>query len=56
MPPSNNMTNQAAPYSNYGYPSMQPDYRQGLASHADASPSHDLYGQAAYQQYSQVSV
>uniref|UniRef100_A0A4W6CF70 SEC24 homolog B, COPII coat complex component n=1 Tax=Lates calcarifer TaxID=8187 RepID=A0A4W6CF70_LATCA len=32
---------------------MQPAYRQGPASHADASPTHDLYGQASYQQYSQ---
>ncbi|XP_053179494.1 protein transport protein Sec24B [Scomber japonicus] len=54
MPPSNNMANQAPPYGNYGYPSMQPGYRQGLTSHADASPSHDLYGQPAYQQYNQT--
>lgn len=50
MPPSEDMTNQAQPYSNYGYSSMQSTYRQGPASHTDASPSHDLYGQA----YSQV--
>lgn len=54
MPPSNDMTNQAQPYGSYGYPNMQPAYRQGPASHADASPTHDLYGQASYQQYSQV--
>ncbi|CAK6965359.1 protein transport protein Sec24B [Scomber scombrus] len=53
MPPSNNMTSQAPPYGNYGYPSMQPGYRQGLTSHADASPSHDLYGQPDYPQYNQ---
>ncbi|GLD70526.1 protein transport protein Sec24B-like protein [Lates japonicus] len=53
MPPSNDMTNQAQPYGSYGYPNMQPAYRQGPASHADASPTHDLYGQASYQQYSQ---
>ncbi|XP_042274820.1 protein transport protein Sec24B isoform X2 [Thunnus maccoyii] len=53
MPPSNNMSNQATPYGSYGYPSMQPAYRQGLASHTDASPSRDLYGQSGYQQYSQ---
>ncbi|KAM8732735.1 protein transport protein Sec24B isoform 1-T1 [Acanthopagrus schlegelii] len=53
MPPSNDMTNQAAPYGNYGYPNMQPAYRQGPPSHADSSPSHDLYGQSSYQQYSQ---
>ncbi|XP_038554677.1 protein transport protein Sec24B isoform X3 [Micropterus salmoides] len=53
MPPSNNMTNQAAPYSNYAYPSMQPAYQQGPASHTDSSPSHDPYGQSSYQQCSQ---
>ncbi|KAM7418151.1 hypothetical protein PAMA_017682 [Pampus argenteus] len=53
LPPSNNMTNQAPPYGSYGYPSMQPAYRQGAPSHTDASPSHDLYGQSGYQQYSQ---
>nr|XP_046262330.1 protein transport protein Sec24B isoform X2 [Scatophagus argus] len=53
MPPSNNMTNQAAPYGSYGYPSMQSAYRQGPASHTESSPSHDLYGQSSYKQYSQ---
>ncbi|XP_045886686.1 protein transport protein Sec24B isoform X4 [Micropterus dolomieu] len=53
MPPSNNMTNQAAPYSNYAYPSMQPAYQQGPSSHTDSSPSHDPYGQSSYQQCSQ---
>lgn len=55
MPPSSDMTNQAAPYGNYGYPSMQPAYRQGpAASRTDSSPSHDPYSQSGYQQYSQV--
>ncbi|KAM9849631.1 protein transport protein Sec24B [Aulostomus maculatus] len=54
IPPSADMTNQAPPYSSYGYPSVQPAYRQGLASHTDSSPSLDLYGQPpSYQQYSQ---
>ncbi|XP_030001239.1 protein transport protein Sec24B isoform X2 [Sphaeramia orbicularis] len=53
MPPSNDMSNQAPPYSSYGYPSMQPAYRQGPASHTDSSPSQDLYSQSNYQQYSQ---
>uniref|UniRef100_A0A669BWW3 SEC24 homolog B, COPII coat complex component n=1 Tax=Oreochromis niloticus TaxID=8128 RepID=A0A669BWW3_ORENI len=53
MPPSSNVTNQAQPYGSYGYPGMQSAYRQGPASHTDASPSHDLYGQSNYQQYSQ---
>ncbi|XP_073343492.1 protein transport protein Sec24B isoform X2 [Pagrus major] len=53
MSPSNDMTNQAAPYGNYGYSNMQPAYRQGPPSHADSSPSHDLYSQSGYQQYSQ---
>uniref|UniRef100_A0A3P8RRP7 SEC24 homolog B, COPII coat complex component n=1 Tax=Amphiprion percula TaxID=161767 RepID=A0A3P8RRP7_AMPPE len=53
MPPSNDMTNQAPPYGSYGYPSMQSAYQQGPTSHTDASPSHDLYGQSSYQQYSQ---
>ncbi|XP_023249387.1 protein transport protein Sec24B-like isoform X1 [Seriola lalandi dorsalis] len=53
MPPSNDMTNQAQSYGSYGYPSMQPAYRQGPASHSDSSPTHDLYGQSSYQQYSQ---
>ncbi|XP_039669582.1 protein transport protein Sec24B isoform X2 [Perca fluviatilis] len=53
MPPSNDMTNQAAPYGSYGYPSMQPDYPQGPASHTESSPSRDPYGQSSYQQYSQ---
>ncbi|XP_070818950.1 protein transport protein Sec24B isoform X3 [Chaetodon trifascialis] len=53
MPPSNDMTNQAPPYGSYAYPSMQPAYRPGPPSHADASPSRDLYNQTSYQQYSQ---
>ncbi|XP_078145358.1 protein transport protein Sec24B isoform X2 [Centroberyx gerrardi] len=53
MPPSTDMTSQAPPYSSYGYPSMQPAYQQGPASHTDSSPSHGLYGQSGYQQYSQ---
>uniref|UniRef100_A0AAX7U3F5 SEC24 homolog B, COPII coat complex component n=1 Tax=Astatotilapia calliptera TaxID=8154 RepID=A0AAX7U3F5_ASTCA len=56
MPPSSNVTNQAQPYGSYGYPGMQSGYRQGPASHTDASPSDDLYGQSNYQQYSQVSL
>nr|XP_043896735.1 protein transport protein Sec24B isoform X2 [Solea senegalensis] len=52
MPPANDMTNQAQPYGNYGYPSMQPAYLQGAAPHTDSSPAHDLYGQS-YQQSSQ---
>ncbi|XP_071362733.1 protein transport protein Sec24B isoform X2 [Trachinotus anak] len=53
MPPSNDMTNQAQSYGSYGYPSMQPAYRQGPASRTDSSPAHDLHGQSSYQQYSQ---
>ncbi|XP_074505144.1 protein transport protein Sec24B isoform X2 [Sebastes fasciatus] len=53
MPPSDDMTNQVAPYGSYGYPSMQPDYLQGPASHGDSAPSDDQYGQSSYQQYSQ---
>uniref|UniRef100_A0A667Y5H4 SEC24 homolog B, COPII coat complex component n=1 Tax=Myripristis murdjan TaxID=586833 RepID=A0A667Y5H4_9TELE len=53
MPPSNDMTNQAQSYGSYGYQSMQPAYQQGPASHGDSSPSHSLYGQSSYQQYSQ---
>ncbi|XP_072251259.1 protein transport protein Sec24B [Leuresthes tenuis] len=53
MPPSNDLTNQAQPYSSYGYHSMQTAYQQGPASHTDASPSHNPYGQSGYQQYSQ---
>lgn len=54
MPPSNSVTNQTAPYGSYSYPSMQPAYQQGSASHSDSSPSRDLYGQPAYNQCSQV--
>lgn len=54
LPPSNNVTNQTAPYGSYGYPSMQPGYRQAAASHADPSSCHELYGQSAYNQFSQV--
>uniref|UniRef100_A0A8P4G3C2 SEC24 homolog B, COPII coat complex component n=1 Tax=Dicentrarchus labrax TaxID=13489 RepID=A0A8P4G3C2_DICLA len=32
---------------------MEPAYQQGPASHTDSSPSHDLYSQSSYQQYSQ---
>ncbi|XP_059202347.1 protein transport protein Sec24B isoform X3 [Centropristis striata] len=53
MPPSNDMTNQAAPYGSYHYPSMQPAYQQGAASHADASSTLDPYSQSSYQQYPQ---
>lgn len=55
MPPSGNVTTQAPPYGSYGYPGMQSAYQPGPEPHADASPSHDLYGQPNYQQYSQVS-
>ncbi|KAM4621240.1 protein transport protein Sec24B [Polymixia lowei] len=53
MPPSSDMPHQAPPYGNYGYSGMQPAYQQGPASHADSSPSHELYGQSGYQQYAQ---
>ncbi|XP_035982985.1 protein transport protein Sec24B [Fundulus heteroclitus] len=53
MPPSNNMTNQAPPFGSYGYQSMQPAYPHAPAPHPDASPSHNVYGQPGYQQYSQ---
>ncbi|XP_068450543.1 protein transport protein Sec24B isoform X2 [Clinocottus analis] len=54
LPPSNHMTNQVAPYGNYGYPGMQPPaYHQGPASLTDSSPSRDPYAQSSYQQYSQ---
>ncbi|XP_074530562.1 protein transport protein Sec24B isoform X3 [Halichoeres trimaculatus] len=53
MQPSDDLTNQAVSYGSYGYTSMQQAYHQGPASHADSSPSHDLYGQSSYQQYSQ---
>ncbi|XP_077958075.1 protein transport protein Sec24B isoform X4 [Gasterosteus aculeatus] len=53
MPPSDHMTNQAAPYGSYGYPGMPPAYHQGPASLANASPSHEPYGQSGYQPYSQ---
>lgn len=53
MPPSNDMTSQAQPYASHGYPSMQPAYQQG-PTHTAPSPSHNLYGQSSYQQYSQV--
>uniref|UniRef100_A0A7N6AU13 SEC24 homolog B, COPII coat complex component n=1 Tax=Anabas testudineus TaxID=64144 RepID=A0A7N6AU13_ANATE len=52
MPPSNDMTSQAQPYASHGYPSMQPAYQQG-PTHTAPSPSHNLYGQSSYQQYSQ---
>lgn len=54
MPPSNDMTDQSQPYSSYSYQSMQSAYQQGPASHAGTSPTHNLYGQSAYQPYSQV--
>ncbi|KAK1903755.1 Protein transport protein Sec24B [Dissostichus eleginoides] len=53
MPPSNDMTNQVAPYDHYGYPNMQPAYQQGPAPATDSAPSLDPYGQPEYQQYSQ---
>ncbi|XP_026186196.1 protein transport protein Sec24B isoform X3 [Mastacembelus armatus] len=49
-PPPNDMANQAQPYTGYGYPSMQPAYRQGPSAHTESSPSRDLYGQPSYQQ------
>lgn len=52
MPPSNNMTNQAPPF---GYHGMQSAYQHGPASRPDASPSHSVYSQPGYQQYSQVT-
>ncbi|XP_017285258.1 protein transport protein Sec24B isoform X2 [Kryptolebias marmoratus] len=53
MPPSNDMTNQAQPYSNYGYQGMPPAYQQGPAQPTDAPPSQNLYGPSGYQPYSQ---
>ncbi|KAM6923524.1 protein transport protein Sec24B [Xenentodon cancila] len=53
MPPSNDMSDQSQPYSSYGYQSMQSAYQQGPAPHTGASPSHNLYSQSGYQQYSQ---
>ncbi|XP_034038085.1 protein transport protein Sec24B isoform X2 [Thalassophryne amazonica] len=53
LPPSNDMTNQASPYGNYGYQTMQPACRAGPTSHTNPSPSHNMYGQPNYQQYSQ---
>ncbi|XP_033989660.1 protein transport protein Sec24B isoform X2 [Trematomus bernacchii] len=53
MPPSNDMTNQVAPYDHYGYQNMQPAYQQGPAPATDSAPSLDPYGQPEYQQYSQ---
>ncbi|KAJ4945719.1 hypothetical protein JOQ06_023398 [Pogonophryne albipinna] len=53
MPPSNDMTNQVAPYDHYGYSNMQPGYQQGPAPATDSAPSLDPYGQPEYQQYSQ---
>ncbi|XP_041845495.1 protein transport protein Sec24B [Melanotaenia boesemani] len=53
MPPSNDMTNQAQSYGSYGYQSMQTTYQQAPASLTDTSPSHNLYSQSGYQQYSQ---
>lgn len=54
IPSSNHVTNQTTTYGSYGYPSMQPAYQQGPAPHADPSPSQELYGQQAYNQFSQV--
>uniref|UniRef100_A0A1A8J987 SEC24 family, member B n=1 Tax=Nothobranchius kuhntae TaxID=321403 RepID=A0A1A8J987_NOTKU len=53
MPPSNDMTNQAPPYGNYGYHNTQSTYQPGLDTHADSPPSQNLYGQPGYQQYAQ---
>ncbi|XP_061896023.1 protein transport protein Sec24B isoform X1 [Entelurus aequoreus] len=53
MPPSANMTNQAPPYSSYGYPGMQPAYRQGPTSLTNPPSSQDLLGPSGYQPYSQ---
>uniref|UniRef100_A0A8C6KJV6 SEC24 homolog B, COPII coat complex component n=1 Tax=Nothobranchius furzeri TaxID=105023 RepID=A0A8C6KJV6_NOTFU len=47
MPPSNDMTNQAPPYGNYGYHNTQSTYQPGLDTHADSPPSQNLYGQPA---------
>lgn len=51
MPPP---TNQAPPYSSYGFPAMQPAYPQGPTSLTDSPASQDLLGSTGYQQYSQV--
>lgn len=53
MPPTNDVTNQSQPYASYGYPNVQPAYQQAQA-HAESSPSHNLYSQPGYQQYTQV--
>ncbi|XP_077388931.1 protein transport protein Sec24B [Festucalex cinctus] len=53
MPPSANLTNQAPPYRSYGYPAVQPNYRQGPTSLADSPSSQELLGPTGYQQYSQ---
>lgn len=55
MPPSN-MTSQAPPFGSYGYHSIQTAYQQGPVPQPNASPSHNVYGQPGYQQYSQVRV
>lgn len=52
MPPSGDMTNQAPPYSNYGYPSMQLANQQAPPSLVDSAPSPGQYVQP-YQQYAQ---
>uniref|UniRef100_A0A7N9AKY7 SEC24 homolog B, COPII coat complex component n=1 Tax=Mastacembelus armatus TaxID=205130 RepID=A0A7N9AKY7_9TELE len=38
-PPPNDMANQAQPYTGYGYPSMQPAYRQGPSAHTEIETS-----------------
>lgn len=53
-PPPTNLPEQAPPYGDYGYPSMQPAYRQAPVTYSDSSPSHHLYSQSSHQQYSQV--
>lgn len=53
MPPSNNMTNQAPPFGSYGYHSIQTAYQHGPVPQPNAPPSHNVYGQPGYQQYSQ---
>lgn len=50
MLPSNNLTNEAQAYCNYGYPSMQ----QAPVSCPDSASPNAMYGQSSYQQFSQV--
>ncbi|XP_051942835.1 protein transport protein Sec24B [Hippocampus zosterae] len=50
MPPP---TNQAPPYSSYGFPAVQPAYPQGPTSLTNLPASQDLLGPTGCQQYSQ---